>query len=940
MIACVALTAFWASAQVPVLKYLSSFHTNLFDESAAEIVVYDEDNKQLYFTNADANAVTVLNFSNPENLSEVTSIDCEPYGDGINSVSYSSGYIAVAVQGEEADDHGSVVFFDSKGAFVAKVEVGFLPDMLTFTPDGNKVVVACEGEPSDDYRVDPKGSISVIDVSGGIAAVDQGDVTDLDFMSFNSAVPGGVRVFGPTTYWKDDFEAVDDSIERYTVIDYGATDMLFYDDFENTTNELGNFDTLSRKSDKNWVYADRDGDHYAEINGFGGNKGSEDWLITPAVDKGTYENLWLSFEYIKRYDGDGLSVWVSSDYDGKGTPENATWSDVTDEVEWTDGSSWDPEETGGVDITEYAGSTTYVAFKYESTSGAAGGGSLFRIDNIALIGMKEYKGQGFYFDDYNGDHFLEANGYNGDSLSNSWCITPEMNLAHFNGANLSFTSSMNYSGGTMELLISNDYNGGPDPASATWDTLTGMAALSTGGFNEVPSGDIDISAWAGESVYIAFHFTGAPGSGGSRTWQLDDFKLEAKELSAAHNFEPEYVAISDDSKSAFVTLQENNALAVVDLDKLEISALMALGTKDHSIAGNGMDASNKDKKINIATWPTQGYYMPDAIKFASIDGSPYLFSANEGDARDYWFDVDSESECYFMGGLEYDDGECMAYSEETRVEDLKLDETAFPNAANLQLEENLGRLKTTIANGDTDSDGDHDVIYSYGARSFTIWNPLTASVVFDSGDEFEQKTAELFPDGFNATNDENGFDDRSDDKGGEPEAITVAEYADSAYAFIGLERMGGLFVYNVDDPANASFVQYTNNRDFSDTVDIEKPWAGDLGPECIIYIKGEGDYDYVVVANEVSGSISVYEFGDFTNSVDIVSATDSWNLYPNPVTQNILRSNKVDNYKVFDMSGRVVKTAFNTKYINLEALEAGTYMIKDSNGAGKMIMKH
>lgn len=940
MTSCVVLMALLASAQAPSLKYLSSFHTNLFDESAAEIVVYDTDNKQLYFTNSDANAVTILDFSNPASLVKVADIDCEPYGDGINSVAYSNGHLAVAVQGEEADDHGSVVFFDSKGIFVAEVEVGFLPDMLTFTPDGNKIVVACEGEPSSDYRVDPKGSITIIDVSGGIPSISQTDVTDLDFMGFNDAVPSGVRVFGPTTYWQDDFEATDDSLKRYSVINYGATELLFYDDFENTANGLGNFDTLSRKSDQNWVYADRDGDHYAEINAFGGNKESEDWLITPSVDKAKYEQLWLSFEYIKRYDGDGLSVWVSKDYDGLGTPENATWMDVTEEIDWTDGSSWDPVETGGIDITDYAGEATYVAFKYDSKGGASGEGSLYRIDNIALVGMKEYEGRGFELDDFSGDHFAEANGFSGDSLSNSWFITPAMNLAHFKATELSFNSSKNFSGGTLEVLISNTYNGGPDPAAFMWDTLTGMATLSTGGFSEAASGGIDISNWASESVYIALHYTGAPGGGGSTTWQFDDFKVEATELSAAHNFEPEYVAIADDSKTAFVTLQENNALAVVDLDNGEITSLVALGTKDHSILGQGMDASDKDGKINITEWPTRGYYMPDAIQFASIDGNPYLFTANEGDARDYWFDVDSESECFFMGGMEYDDGECMAYSEEARVDDLTLDPLVFTDAATLQLEENLGRLKTTLANGDTDNDGDIDIIYSYGARSFTIWDPTTASVVFDSGDEFEQKAAELFADGFNATNDENGVDDRSDDKGGEPEAIAVAEYADSAYAFIGLERMGGLFVYNVDDPANASFVQYTNNRDVSDTVDIEKPWAGDLGPECIIYVKGEGDFDYVIVASEVSGSISVYEFGDFTINIDVVSSNATWSLYPNPVTQDILRSNKVDNYKVYDMSGRVVKAAFNTEFINLENLDSGTYMVKDSNGSGKMVMKY
>jgi hypothetical protein len=334
-------------------------------------------------------------------------------------------------------------------------------------------------------------------------------------------------------------------------------------------------------------------------------------------------------------------------------------------------------------------------------------------------------------------------------------------------------------------------------------------------------------------------------------------------------------------------------------------------------------------------------YLPDAAAYKSINGSGYLLTANEGDAREYIYEGVSESECYRRGGYDYDDGECLAYIDETRVEDLDLDETAFPDAANLQLEENLGRLKVTTEWGDTDGDGDYDELYSYGARSFSIWDATNASLVFDSGDEFEQWAAKYYPEGFNATNDENGYDDRSDDKGPEPEAITTGDFQDSVYAFIGFERMGGIIVYNITDPANSRPIQYLNNRDFDESVDIESEDAGDLGPECIVYITDDNtNKDYIVVANEVSGSVSVYEFYVDPVSVEIKSATKEWSVYPNPVTDNIIRSTKVDDYNVYDLSGRIVKSVINTQVIDLSDLQSGSYLVKDSAGNGKMVLKY
>ena len=330
--------------------------------------------------------------------------------------------------------------------------------------------------------------------------------------------------------------------------------------------------------------------------------------------------------------------------------------------------------------------------------------------------------------------------------------------------------------------------------------------------------------------------------------------------SVAQDLEPEYVAISPDGTTAYVTIQENNALATVDLATATVTALRGLGFKDHSLAANGFDASNRDDAIAIQPWPVLGLYQPDAIAAFAIEGTTYLVTANEGDARDY-------------------DG----YSEEARIKDLTLDPTAFPNAATLQDDANLGRLKTTTAHGDTDGDGDYDVLYSYGARSFSVLR-ADGSLLYDSGDDFEQITARLLPDGFNSTNDENdSFDNRSDDKGPEPEGITTGVVNGRTYAFIGLERVGGVMVYDVTNPSAPTYVTYVTDRLFGG--DAEAGTAGGLGPEGIVFISAQDSptgQPLLVISNEVSGSLSV--FG--------VQAGSSLTLFHNNDGESALLSNE------------------------------------------------
>ena len=355
---------------------------------------------------------------------------------------------------------------------------------------------------------------------------------------------------------------------------------------------------------------------------------------------------------------------------------------------------------------------------------------------------------------------------------------------------------------------------------------------------------IDISSGVAGATATHMGFEAFNAGGALESELPEGVRIFGPGATVSQDLEPEYVAFDPNRPLAIAVLQENNAVAVVDLAAGEVAGILDLGTKDHSLPENALDASNRDDAINITTWPVLGFYMPDAIKAFDVGGETYFVTANEGDARDY-------------------DG----YSEEERVGGLTLDPDVFPNAADLQDDANLGRLNSTTANGDTDGDGDVDVIYSYGARSFSIWDG-NGGLVFDSGSMIEEKLAELHPNDFNANNDENdSFDSRSDDKGPEPEAVEVATIDGVTYVFVGLERIGGIMTFDISNPAAPVYVDYVNTRDFSiifdpDTITPDElEMVGDLAPEDIQYISASespNGQDLLLVANEVSGTVSIF----------------------------------------------------------------------------------
>jgi len=487
------------------LKALPSFYPGGAGNATTEIVVYDAGTKRLFATSAIQDRFDIIEFSNPASPSVIKSVDMSPYG-GITSVAVYNGIVAVASPNANEQLNGSVVIFNTNGDFQKQVTVGALPDMVTFSPNGQMILTANEGQPNEPYTVDPEGSVSIIDISGGIAGLTQTNVTTLDFTSFN---------------------------------------------------------------------------------------GQEAALIASGVRK--------------------------------------TWA-----------------------------------------------------------------------------------------------------------------------AGTL-----------------------------------------------------------------------------------SQDLEPEYITINQASKRAWVSLQENNAMAEINLETKTVISIWAFGTKDMSAFGNGFDASDKSDEPLLANWNVKAFFMPDAIASYETNGKTYLVTANEGDEKEY-------------GPL----------NERATVKSVVLNPAIYPNAAMLQQDHNLGRLRITNLNG-VNGNGEYDQLHVVGPRSFSIWDADSKSLLFESGDIIELVLSQdpVFRALFNADNEDNELKGRSRSKGPEPEGVAVAKIGDEFFAFVGLERIGGVMVFNITDPMNPVYVEYRNNRDVN-------TFGGDNGPEGITYIAPQVSPDgkaYLIVANEISGSLSIFE---------------------------------------------------------------------------------
>jgi hypothetical protein len=323
-------------------------------------------------------------------------------------------------------------------------------------------------------------------------------------------------------------------------------------------------------------------------------------------------------------------------------------------------------------------------------------------------------------------------------------------------------------------------------------------------------------------------------------------RIYGPNASVAQDLEPESITVSPDSRTAWVTLERNNAFAVVDLVAERVIDILPLGFKNNALPGKGLDASDMDGGIRIKPWHLRSWYEPDYLAVFTTIAGTFLVTANEGDPRDF-----------------------SGYTEVARVADLPLDPVAFPNWATLQPPQNLGRLQVSRLDG-MNASGQFTKLYAFGGRSLAVWT-TRGELLADTGDAFERLMAAAVPNFFNVADINNNFDATSQGRGPEPEPLAVGTIGGRNYVFVGFERIGGIMVYDITDPGNPRFEQYINNRNFAvDPAAVcikDQPKspdcaaAGDLSVEGVLFIPQDSSpigVPLLIASHETSDSVTVF----------------------------------------------------------------------------------
>ena len=329
----------------------------------------------------------------------------------------------------------------------------------------------------------------------------------------------------------------------------------------------------------------------------------------------------------------------------------------------------------------------------------------------------------------------------------------------------------------------------------------------------------------------------------------------------AQDLEPEYITMSSDSKYAYVTLQENNAIATIDMATKSVLSISGLNYKKHADNNKGLDAIS-DKGPLVVSQTVLGMYQPDAIAtLVGPDGTEYLVTANEGDAREW--------PC-LLGGTD---------ATKAEGEEMKLSSAADSTDATITaLGKVIGSLGVTPFAPSNPrlstitSSTKVKLAHSFGARSFSIWQPAvgtegtdTMTQVWDSGQQLEALTAARRPLYFNADWDTTtgaikAVDARSTKKGPEPEAVAVGKAYGKTWIAVGMERDGGVALYDASNPVAPEFVDYINTSDPNGNLNTGN--AGDVSPEGILFVSEEESPTgaaLVVVSFELSGTVAIYE---------------------------------------------------------------------------------
>jgi hypothetical protein len=528
---------------------------------------------------------------------------------------------------------------------------------------------------------------------------------------------------------------------------------------------------------------------------------------------------------------------------------------------------------GKIDIVNFSNPSTPVAISSINLSTYGGINSVVAHDSIIACAIESVPAQNngkVVFFDYNGNYINQV----------EVGAMPDM-----------ITFDRNYT----KLLTANE--GEPDATYAN-DPVGSVSIIDlTPGYTSLTNSNVTN---VGFTAY----------NGQETTLRSQGIRVFSTSASVAQDFEPEYIAISEDNSKAYVTLQENNALVTIDLGTNAILSLSALGYSSYSGAsGNALDASDQSGAVLITgNLPIKGAYMPDAMVYKTIGGQGLLFTANEGDSREFGSVIDANR---------------ISSSTFNNV----LDPIAFPDQTILRNNKFLGRLSALKYSGDTDGDGDYDELHVMGGRSYSIWNAQSGALVYDSKDLIEQITANhpTFGTIFNASNSTGApaLKNRSDDKGPEPEGVAVTTINGSNYAFVSLERIGGVMMFNVDNPSSPVFVGYANNR----STTLSGP---DLGAEGIIIIpaaESPNGKTLVILANEVSSTLSIYQVNSCADVSGSPITSNDLSICPNQSTQLAVTNTASVSYEWL-LNGNSIPNALGNTYT---ANQAGNYSVRVSN---------
>ena len=900
-----------------------------FDKGSAEVVTYDAASRTAILSDAFNNKLTFVNISNITSPVVSREILLTAYNGLVNSVAVKNGIVAVALEDATSKANpGKVLLFNMSGVLLSQTMVGALPDQLTFTPNGQKIIVCNEGEPLNDYALDPEGTVSILTITNPAAPT----VQTVDFRSLNGRQDSlramGVRIYGLNATVAQDLEpeyatVTPDGTTAYVtlqennalaVIDIATASLLRivplgFKDFSRGLPRTQNYTWTNRPS-------------------LGVTPGGQD------IKLGGFSGLWFT-----GYGGGGTDTTKLRFLTHPDRGPNAEPTVIRGQTRRPFALPDYQLEVVALELDRTSGQVTVLSRT-----------KLFRADGTTPITGRpnlQAAGQGIaYTDELGVDLFgndIANDPFGGDlegivvDAAGTWWMVDEYRPAiyNFNSSGVLIdriipqgtAASVGAPAGTYgnELLpavyASRRANRGFEAVAIEGDVLYAFIQSPIDNPDSPNDAASKASPWCriiafntvtktvvGEYLYPMFEKAFgcdkigdavSLGAGKFMVIERDDATgLRARkylmeiDLKGATNLIATPPTLPQGRTIESLSFAEATALGIRPVNKkksvylpaagygdwdkpeglarINAQTLLIVNDNDFGVGGsvlpappngsitlnsashptfgvitfdrpNGLDASDRDGGNLIRLWPVYGMYQPDAISTFVVNGQTYIASANEGDAREWG-----------------------SFVEERRVKDLTIDAsltTAYPT---LRSDAGAGRLTVVTNLGDLDGDGDYDELYTLGARSFSIWN-ADGNLIYDSGSEFETRTAAWYPANFNAGHTTNSRDDRSDNKGPEPEAMAMGVINDSTYAFVGCERIGHTFMYNVSDPINPRYIDYINPRNFAVTpnvANVDNGTVGDLGCEVIAFVpaaESPNGADLLLSGNEISGTMSIQQ---------------------------------------------------------------------------------